>query len=87
MGLRTFRKFMIRRSKCQLDGETIKVKRPTAEIFDVVRKICPKEDIGEALQVHQIDFWASYALQAGLRRRMKSLMQAAGRTVLGRTLS
>ncbi|CAE7528142.1 era [Symbiodinium natans] len=35
------------------------VKRPTAEIFDVVRKICPKEDIGEA----------------GLRRRMKSLMQ------------
>ena len=25
------------------------VKRPTAEIFDVVRKICPKEDID---QVH-----------------------------------
>ena len=24
------------------------VKRPTAEIFDVVRKICPKEDIGQA---------------------------------------
>ncbi|CAE7285997.1 era, partial [Symbiodinium pilosum] len=35
------------------------VKRPTAEIFDVVRKICPKEDID----------------QAGMRRRMSSLMQ------------
>ncbi|CAE7391117.1 ache [Symbiodinium sp. CCMP2592] len=35
------------------------VKRPNSEIFDVVRKICPKEDIGEA----------------GLRRRMRSLME------------
>ena len=24
------------------------VKRPTAEIFEIVRQICPKEDIGQA---------------------------------------
>ena len=30
-----------------------KVKRPNAEIFDVVRKICPKEDIGEAIEGQQ----------------------------------
>eukprot|EP00913_Durusdinium_trenchii_P021534 g20236.t1 len=35
------------------------VRRPTAEVFEVVRKICPKEDIGEA----------------ALRRRMKLLME------------
>jgi len=35
------------------------VKRPNAEIFDVVRKICPKEDIGKA----------------GLRSRMNALME------------
>ena len=29
------------------------MKSPNSEIFDVVRKICPKEDIGEAMEGQQ----------------------------------
>ena len=41
--------------------QSVEVKRPDPEIFDVVRKICPKEDIaqvgrpGKTLGVHHVE--------------------------------